>query len=334
MMELIERYVYTATRRLPEGQREDVAKELRANLYDMLPEDFDEADVRRILREMGNPVELGSQYREGVRHLIGPQVYEAYLAVLRVVLAVFACSAPVIALLGLFSAQAPVMSWALAGKAIGEMLAYAVQGAVQAFAWVTLIFAVIERSGAKHMHWPFTGREWTVEDLERPEKHGANLIPKSEPISSLVGILLGLMFFLFFSSYIAFVRADAGRWVVVPVFEEAVLGAYVPFVVLLAMLGTASAVLKLVHGKWTRPVAVLSSVYDLLGMVLAAAFFLNPAIIQPDFIQSMADIMSMDGQRLAQLCELGRWGLTALILGLGVWELARVYRRLRRNGVL
>lgn len=38
MNNLIERYVYDVTRRLPEKDRDEVSSELKSNIYDMLPE--------------------------------------------------------------------------------------------------------------------------------------------------------------------------------------------------------------------------------------------------------------------------------------------------------
>ena len=58
--DLLERYLYAVTRRLPEKQREDVAQELRGLVDDML---FDrcgditptEKDLRVVLTEIGTP---------------------------------------------------------------------------------------------------------------------------------------------------------------------------------------------------------------------------------------------------------------------------------------
>ena len=46
---LIERYVYDVARRLPEKDREDVKKELRANIYDMLPENANDEAIKKVL---------------------------------------------------------------------------------------------------------------------------------------------------------------------------------------------------------------------------------------------------------------------------------------------
>ena len=48
MSNLIERYVHDVARRLPEKDREDVKKELRANIYDMLPEGASEEAIKKV----------------------------------------------------------------------------------------------------------------------------------------------------------------------------------------------------------------------------------------------------------------------------------------------
>ena len=46
---LIERYVHDVARRMPDKEREDVKQELRANIYDMLPEGASEDAVKKVL---------------------------------------------------------------------------------------------------------------------------------------------------------------------------------------------------------------------------------------------------------------------------------------------
>ncbi len=62
-MEIVERYVYDVTRRLPEAQRKDIELELRGLIEDMLDEyvqdrDVTESDVEEVLFELGHPRSL------------------------------------------------------------------------------------------------------------------------------------------------------------------------------------------------------------------------------------------------------------------------------------
>lgn len=49
-MSLIDMYVHEVAKRLPEQNREDITLELRSTIEDMLPDDYNEEDVKSILK--------------------------------------------------------------------------------------------------------------------------------------------------------------------------------------------------------------------------------------------------------------------------------------------
>lgn len=67
---------------LSESVREDVRRELCANIEDMLPDDATDNDVRRVLEELSNPTKLADEYRQVKKYLIGPSLYDNYISVL------------------------------------------------------------------------------------------------------------------------------------------------------------------------------------------------------------------------------------------------------------
>ena len=91
--DLIERYLYAITRRLPAKQRADVAEELRTLISDMLDERCGNLpptakDVRVVLTELGTPGEVVRKYTaDEDACLIGQPYYAQYLYVLKIVLA-------------------------------------------------------------------------------------------------------------------------------------------------------------------------------------------------------------------------------------------------------
>ncbi|MEI3231145.1 MAG: hypothetical protein V8S24_07870 [Gordonibacter pamelaeae] len=91
--DLIERYLYAITRRLPAKQRADVAEELRTLISDMLDERCrglppTAKDVRVVLTELGTPGEMVRKYTaDEDACLIGQPYYAQYLYVLKIVLA-------------------------------------------------------------------------------------------------------------------------------------------------------------------------------------------------------------------------------------------------------
>lgn len=91
-MEVIDRYIYAVTQRLPEQQREDIKRELQSLIEDMLEERIpagqaSKEDVESVLLELGHPNELAAKYRGYERYLIGPMLLDTYLTTLKIVLA-------------------------------------------------------------------------------------------------------------------------------------------------------------------------------------------------------------------------------------------------------
>src|SRR5690606_39943841 len=88
-MEMIERYVYDVTRRLSQSQREDVEKELRGLIADMLDErigddEATESHIEEVLLELGDPRKLARQYGGKNKYIIGPLFFDPYMTVLKI----------------------------------------------------------------------------------------------------------------------------------------------------------------------------------------------------------------------------------------------------------
>ena len=83
--DLMERYIYAVTRRLPRAQREEIADELRELIGDMLEAD-PAAGMEGVLLELGDPAEFAGRYASPDQCLIGPAYFENYKWLLKVVL--------------------------------------------------------------------------------------------------------------------------------------------------------------------------------------------------------------------------------------------------------
>ena len=92
-MNLIDKYVAEVGRHLPllKG-REDIEKELKSTLEDMLDERRqagapEEAQVIQLLKEFGSPQKVASTYNPHP-YLIGPKLFPLFLMVLKIVISV------------------------------------------------------------------------------------------------------------------------------------------------------------------------------------------------------------------------------------------------------
>lgn len=84
-MKLIEIYIQEVTRRLPEKLRADIALELRSTIEDMLPDHYNEQDVKEVLNQLGSPVVLANGYKDQPMHLIGPRYFDVYMSLLKMI---------------------------------------------------------------------------------------------------------------------------------------------------------------------------------------------------------------------------------------------------------
>lgn len=93
--DLAARYVRAVTGSLPKGERDDVARELRSLIDDMLAERAgdadragDEATTVAVLRELGQPEAVAERYGRPRPHLVGPAYYPTFKAVTSIVVGV------------------------------------------------------------------------------------------------------------------------------------------------------------------------------------------------------------------------------------------------------
>ena len=90
----MERYIYQVVRHLPKSQREEIGLELRELIEDMWEQS---GDMTEVLQELGDPAVFAKQYRGEEGYLIGPEYYDTYFWLLKVVLF---CSLIPVALFG------------------------------------------------------------------------------------------------------------------------------------------------------------------------------------------------------------------------------------------
>ena len=197
MKNLIERYVYDVVRRLPEQEQDEVGKELRSNIYDMLPDGAEDDDISTVLTELGAPALLAEQYRQNPRCLISAAFYDDYLRALKWVLPLVGC---VLMVIGLLSGGADAIKDKITdfprfvGAIIGSGVSSGISGAIQALVWVTAGFAIADRASKKTI----TLERWSIKDLPENIPYAKKTIPFSDSIIELtiiaffstVGVLL------------------------------------------------------------------------------------------------------------------------------------------------
>lgn len=273
--EMIDRYVYDVTRRLPETQRSDIEKELRTLIDDMLNGKDGLDDVVKVLMDLGRPAELAAKYRGGKRYLIGPELFGTYELIVKIVLGCVA--------FGMLVAHAiinittpPDSVFVAIVSALGAM----VMALFQAFGIVTLIFVCVERYG-KGEKWI---EMWHPRDLPDVPM-GSEIIKKSEPIVSLVfsGIFLLIIVTMPWLFGVGFGLPTP--WI--PIFNLEFLASIIGLVVLSIAAGALKEVLRLVIGRYNIKLALGVLVLNIITLILTIVIVGNPALWNANFLMDM-----------------------------------------------
>ena len=286
--ELIDRYIYAVTRRLPMKLRGDVEQELASLISDMLEARCGavvptENDIRVVLTELGAPTKLAAKYSgdEGGA-LISGEYFLMYKFVLKLVLPIAAGGVAFASLLSLLLGGGAGMDpWLLAGKTFGEIFAGIVGGTIQAFAIVTFVFAVLE-----HKKVVFGGSDFIDSLPQVPVKN--ERVKPWEPIAGMVWCVVAAVVFLGFPQVMGG-RFGAG-WM--PAFDVAALRALWLPIALWMALGIGKEIVRLAEGRYTRRLLIVTLAADLATAACAAVVFLPGKIMNPAFAQNVGVIFN------------------------------------------
>ncbi|HFJ9285587.1 TPA: hypothetical protein ACGW44_003429 [Bacillus toyonensis] len=300
-MSLIDMYVQEVAKRLPEKNREDITLELRSTIEDMLPDDYDdynEDDVKSVLEKLGSPVSLANGYLDRPMHLIGPRYFDVYTTLLKMIIPI----AAVIALIAMvaenfigYTGDQAVLDviLKLIGKGIGEI----VEVGLHVFFWLTLVFAVLERTDKEKDPHPLTTslKKWTPDDLKN-----ISYIPKKKAISKFE-VFGGLMWtaiwatLYFYANHLVGVynSTENGLKFIAPTFNQDVLLQYWPIILVMIVFEVAISLYKLVQGQWTKRLAIGNGILQVVGTIVFIVIVVNPHIFNEGFITYLANVFTI-----------------------------------------
>ncbi len=294
-MDLINRYIYAVTRSFSEKQRAEIEKELRANIEDMIDQEqgseFYEEKVKKVLLELGDPEELADEYRGSKRYLIGPQLYQTYLLILKIVIG---------AVIGGISIALFVESLSGANENISNIvtgyLSSLISGVAQAFAWTTIAFIIADRYNVKSSNGSIEKSNWDLSQLPQvPDKKASISVP--ETIFSIVftTIFYSVLIAIIFSApklIAAYIHGN-NEIITIPVFNSEVLQGYKMIFIIVFVLSIVKDLFKLYYRKWVIELSIIISVLTVISTVLALVMFSNDNIWSQSFAPELSKHMSL-----------------------------------------
>ncbi len=280
MSDYIKRYVYDVTRRLPEKERDEISKELMANIYDMLPEDADENDIKSVLYELGAPALLAGKYRKNPQYLISPRIYDDYVRALRWVLPLAGIIGVII---GIITGSIDSIKDGMINisKALSTGISAGLSAAFQALAWTTIGFVIAERTGNKSTE----STSWKAEDLPEVLPMDKYSISLSDSIVELVLVVVFAAAAILICSGtvpIAFMIQFDGTQIR-SLFSPGFLESCIPLIIVMALCGAGECIIKIKERRWTIPVCctiVLSNIVSVAALIYLIS---RPDILSEEF---------------------------------------------------
>lgn len=328
--DLIERYLYAVTRRLPKEQRADIEKELAGLIEDMLAQKAADGepsaeDVKTVLLELGKPADLAAKYRGSKNYLIGPDYYSLYITVLKIVLAAVAGGMTLALIVG-----------AVAGGR-GNLLPYfgnavsnLISALFQAFGWVTVVFALMQRYNAKIDE---KDKQWNPSELpEVPAKKAR--IPKGEPIAGIIFTVLAIVLFNAVPEIFG-IHWFGETHTFVPIFNTDVFKSMLPFINAVFALGIIKEIFKLVIEKYSPQLAAAVTVINLVSLALTLYVFASPEIWNADFVTQLQAMqgwdMPADFNMAAHWLRVPRYVAIIAVFGCAVDTVTTIAKGIRYN---
>lgn len=293
--DLIERYIYAVTKRIPPKIKADVGKELHSLIFDMLDERCGditptEKDVRLVLTELGTPSELAEKYSpHSGKCLIGAPYYAQYLFILKIVLASTVLGITIaIVVTTLLSPTPPV--WF---SAVAQWLTAIPTSFAFAFSFVTLLFAYFYHKGI-HLH------------LDSDSLDHLPPVPQSKPVFSKGESIFGIAFsiiataiFLLMPQIISVASTVDGHFI--PVFNIDVVRSSWYFI----LPGTAFCILtesiKLIDAKYTRRLMFVTIATNSIVALLSFCWLSNRNMFSAEYLSMLTGIFEKENDWIASI---------------------------------
>jgi len=267
---MIKDYLYTIGKYLTSSQRDDVLKEIEANLYDYLEENFGKKDytngeIESALRAMGHPKTVAQAYQTSPRSLIGAGYIDAYWLVVKIALVGTAIGITVANFLNLSSDISGIglflnLSAEIFSSGIGTL------------GTITLVFALLEYYSPQKD--ALVSDTWKISDLEKA--------PEQNQKVSLLDLIIETFFICFglvvLNSVVPIFNFSLETTKILPILN---MTTFAPYVIMFTLILVASLLINiylLIYRKWQTWSRILTSVIDIISIGLVTKIALTPQI--------------------------------------------------------
>jgi hypothetical protein len=328
-MKLIDRYIAEVGRYLPQKSRDDIEKEIRSTLEDMLEDRSAENDhpiddemTAQVLKEFGHPLKVAASYMPQ-RYLIGPQLYPYFIMVMKLALLLALAVGLIRLSMGIIQADASID--AIVRIVVDSFLNMG-SVAFTTLGNVVLVFGIMEWMLPKVKDIPLEWDPHTLPDeTPKPEK-----LNTSDVIANLVFMVVGILIFNFYPQILGVGFIHNREWVFIPWLSETFFQ-YLPWFNVIWGLEVVKGIALLRAGRWQPTLRWFSIVLDVLQIGMLYVLVKGPSITGV----TAANLKAVGIDNAAGMVEVINacvmLGLIVAIIVLTIQLLITIYRTLTGN---
>ena len=290
--DMIERYIYEVTKRVPQETRDEIRLELQGLIDDMCAAEG--CSVEEALQKLGSPAEFAKRYRGDSNYLIGPEYYDTYIWLLKIALFGIGVSAIISAIAqGIIDVE----SWTgFFTNFFSELFTTFINGTLSMVGVVTIIFAILERQKVKIDIKP--EEKWSVDELAKntasvkswtpsslppiPDKRA--IIKRSDSVISIIFITVFAGLALFAPQLFGAFHYDGNKLQSIAcIFNLNEWDAIAPIFVFCLFIALVDEIVRLVTGYYCKPVMYSNIICNALQLVGSVFLLKCMPLFNPDF---------------------------------------------------
>lgn len=315
---MIKDYLYAIGKYLSPSQREDVLKEIQANLFDYLEEnygdkeEYSDEEIEAAILKMGNPKEVAQAYSDRPRALIAPPLLDIYYLLLKIVI-------PAVSLGLIIANVISIKDNSEVGMTVLKIIGDIWSASLTVVGMMTIIFALLQK------YLPDKDLEikenWTVKNLEK----APDLKEKVSTVESIFGIAFAVLGLLFFNGSGFLIVSDSVN--IIPVLNTSVFRNYLPLINISLILSLILHIFLLIKRKWQFITRIVSIILDIFGVVVFGIIAFNPNVF--DFTK-IPGISYSESLRITEGVQIGmKVGLSvvAIFVAIDIFKHIKLIRK-------
>jgi hypothetical protein len=315
-MKQVNIYIEEVVKYLPRQLKEEVKKDLTSQIMDMIEEsEGDDKAINAILESMGSPKALADRYLNKEKGLIGPRYYDAYITIVKIVMFALALAFSITFAMKLIFTD-NFTFWMVLEYPVSLLNA-----AIMGFAYVTIIFAFIERNQVKIDDKDLIEKPWSINDL--PKENVESSEHRFENIFE-IGFATILMFIINFQPqligiYSSITNQGETVWSVTPLLNEMTRGSWLIWVNAWLIMLLISGVIKAIYRLGKKQRLLYSSLFDFIALVLFMIILTTQKVI----VDNVAGLIAPGNAEFELLVNRGSLAVLIVILTLSQFEIIR-----------